>query len=345
MTIVFRRPGDAPSSLLVHNDGHGGVSFMGGSFHRATVGVALAAVIALVGAGAAQAAWSGAGSLATGRYDHTATLLRDGRVLVTGGNDNDALASAQLYNPATNSWSSAAAMNVARHGQAAVMMQSGKVLVAGGFAPTSDPNSGARGYSRAAEVYDPDANTWTKAAGMGTGRFQPTMTALKDGRVLVAGGSGDVATDDGIRGAVPLASAEIYDPANDSWTDAPSMSVPRAHGTATLLESGKVLVAGGYDDATGELNSAELYDPSSNDWSATGSLDAARDSATATALPGGDGLVAGGDGGARTALASAAIYHPDPGTWPPPPPPALGGGGGAGARGGGPPAGPRRPRC
>ncbi|MEA2228189.1 MAG: hypothetical protein QOF04_1819 [Solirubrobacteraceae bacterium] len=288
---------------------------MGGYVQRATVGVALAVVMALAGAGAAQAAWSGADPLATGRYDHTATLLDGGRVLVTGGHGNGPVGSAQLYDAATNGWSSAAPMDLARHGHAAVRLHSGKVLVAGGFAPTADPASPAGGYTRTAELYDPGANTWTKAANMSTGRFQPTMTVLHDGRVLVAGGSGDIETARGILAAVPLATAEVYDPAKNSWTDVPSMSVPRSLHTATLLRSGDVLVAGGFDDATGELRSAELYDPSSNRWSATGPLAEARDSATATALPNGEVLVAGGDGGARSALASAEVYQPGSGTW------------------------------
>src|SRR4051812_19344069 len=100
---------------------------MGGFGRRATVGVVAAFVMALAGAGAAQAAWSGADSLANGRYDHTATLLNDGRVLVAGGNDSGALGSAQRYEPATNGWSNAAPMNFARHGHAAVLLHSGKV--------------------------------------------------------------------------------------------------------------------------------------------------------------------------------------------------------------------------
>src|SRR3954447_10213674 len=101
---------------------------MGGFVHRAAVGVVVTVVTALAGAGAAQAAWSVAGSLPTGRYNHTATLLQDGRVLVTGGNNSGPLAAAQLSAPATSGWSNAAPMRVARHGHAAVLLKSGKVL-------------------------------------------------------------------------------------------------------------------------------------------------------------------------------------------------------------------------
>jgi N-acetylneuraminic acid mutarotase len=271
--------------------------------------------MALAASGAAQAAWSGADSLATARYNHTATLLKDGRVLVAGGNDSGPLAGARLYDPTANAWSNAAPMNDARQGHAAVLLRSGNVLVAGGFAPTAEPVSPSSDYTRTAEIYDPATNTWRKAANMTTGRFKPTMTVLEDGRVLVAGGSGDLDTGHGVNAAVPLASAEIYDPATDSWSDVPSMSVARAMATATLLPSGKVLVAGGYDDASGDLSSAELFDPSTDTWSSTGSLADARDSATATALPDGDVLVAGGDGGADHALAGAELYHPESGTW------------------------------
>jgi hypothetical protein len=287
---------------------------MGGNARRAAVGAVLVVVTALAGTGVAQAAWSGMDPLPAGRYNHTATVLKDGRVLVAGGADTAPTASARLYDPATNLWSDAGSMHNARHGQAAALLGDGTVLVAGGCVP--DPNPDAIcAYTNTAEVYDPAAGTWTAAASMTTGRYEPTMTVLGDGRVLVAGGVGDVAGKSG----TSLASAEIYDPANKSWSDGGTMSAARSGATATLLASGAhkgdVLVAGGYDNATGEVSSAQLFDPSDDSWSATGSLTDARDAATATALPNGDVLVAGGDNGAGGALASAEVYGADSGTW------------------------------
>jgi len=268
-------------------------------------------MMALALGGVAQAAWFGVGSLSSGRYNHTATLLDDGRVLVAGGNNSGPLAGAQVYDPVKNTWSNAASMHIARTGQAAVQLKSGKVLVAGGFAP-DDANASRSGYTRTAEVYDPSANTWTQVGDMSAARYQPTITLLEDGRVLVAGGSGDTDT----QGATPLQSAEIYNPQTESWSDAASMSAARANATATLLRSsGKVLVAGGYDDATGDLASAELYDADADSWTPADSLAEARDSATATALQNGDVLVAGGDSGKGNALSSAEVYDASAGSW------------------------------
>src|SRR5919197_2715656 len=133
------------------------------------------------------------------------------------------------------------------------------------------------------------------------------MTLLADGRVLGAGGAGD--TD--VATATSLATAEIYDPATKTWSDVAAMHDARQDATATLLDNGDVLVAGGINGAGDQLSSAERYDPSTDTWTATGSLGEARDSATATALPNGDVLVAGGIGAARAALASAERYHLD----------------------------------
>jgi N-acetylneuraminic acid mutarotase len=290
---------------------HGGVTRrstegldMGVFVRKAALGAVLASLVALALAGVAQAAWSPVGALSGGRYNHTATLLNDGRVLVAGGSDSTALGSAQLYDPTTATWSNAAPMSVARAGQAAVRLDSGKVLVAGGVL------AGGTTYTGSAEVYDSSTNTWVRTADdMAAARFQPTMTVLKDGRVLVAGGAGGSS-------ASPLASAEIYNPATNSFSPAAPMSAARANATATLLpSSGEVLVAGGYDDAKHELSSAELYDPAHDSWAKTGSLATARDAATATALQDGDVLVAGGDSGAGHALASAEVYDAGTGTW------------------------------
>jgi hypothetical protein len=99
-----------------------------------------------------------------------------------------------------------------------------------------------------------------------------------------------------------------------SWTSAGSMSTARWAHTATVLSSGRVLVAGGITGGA-VLGSAEIYDPTSNTWASTGSMQVARASHTATSLASGATiLVAGGDDNTQ-ALASAETYSTSSGTW------------------------------
>jgi streptogramin lyase/N-acetylneuraminic acid mutarotase len=116
---------------------------------------------------------------------------------------------------------------------------------------------------------------------------------------------------------VALTSAELYDPAATRWSSAASMNVSRAIATATLLNDGRVLVAGGEDSSGNALASAELYDPSSNVWTLTkGSMSTPRFRHTA-ALVNGRVLVAGGQTNAGAAVATSELYDPGTDTWSP----------------------------
>jgi hypothetical protein len=129
-----------------------------------------------------------------------------------------------------------------------------------------------------------------------------TATLLSNGKVLIAGG-------DGINNnsRVILANAELYDPAAGTFAATGSMTTARNQHTATLLPSGKVLIAGGADSGITYLASAELYDPAAGTFAATGSMSVTRVQHTATLLPNGEVLIAGGDDGlgGRT---SAELY-------------------------------------
>ncbi len=151
------------------------------------------------------------------------------------------------------------------------------------------------------------------------------MTALADGRALVAGGAG-------------MQTGETYDPVAGAWTLTGPMVEERHNHTATPLRDGRVLVAGGSNchhdcsDAN-SLRTAELFDPATNTWSATCDMRSARMDHSAVLLADGRVLVAGGDGvdpggtpaGEHhfTTLRSAELYDPASGTWSAAPPMAL----------------------
>jgi Kelch motif protein len=128
--------------------------------------------------------------------------------------------------------------------------------------------------------------------------------------VLVVGGRDNNYT--------PLTSAELYTPATRTWTTTGSLHTARYDQTATLLQNGQVLVAGGYwmDPSTYSkvpLASAELYNPATGTWTTTGNLHTARYEQTAALLQNSQALVAGGNTGAFVGLASAELYNPSTG--------------------------------
>src|SRR5215471_11728039 len=118
------------------------------------------------------------GSLATGRELHTATLLPNGRVLVTGGfGSSGFLSSAELYDPAAGSWTTTGSMAAARGYHTATLLANGKVLITGGAASS--------GYLRSAELYDPAAGSWATTGNLAAARGYHTATLLPNGKVLV----------------------------------------------------------------------------------------------------------------------------------------------------------------
>jgi hypothetical protein len=248
------------------------------------------------------------GSMTVPRYDHTATLLPSGQVLIVGGVNTWDLASAELYDPATGTFTATGSMTAGRAGHTAMLLTNGKVLIVGDHtdATSVDPAS--------AELYDPVAGTFTATGKMNVLRASPPATLLSNGKVLIAGGNGvGTFTYDELGGCHhnggTLASAELYDPATRTFTATGSMTAPRYWHRATLFPSGMVLITGGRgqesSDVAPELTSAELYDPAAKTFTATGSMTSPRSGHTATLLCDGKVLVAGGSGGASADLYDA----------------------------------------
>ncbi|MGV1036849.1 MAG: kelch repeat-containing protein [Candidatus Nanopelagicales bacterium] len=290
-------------------------------------------------------AWTDAGRMATGRKHHAATLLADGRVLVSGGlggaffgrnferlpsteADNPAregwwqyelanLTSAELYDPASRTWQPAGSMRMARS-RAAALLNDGRVLVCGGREKsTATDNHGGSDWEWislvSAEIYDPESGTWSDTGSLHTGIDSPHMILLADGRVLVVDGG--------------LTSAEVYEPESGTWSSTGSMCSKRGRYTMTSLGDGRVLVAGGVPRprvpppaGSEEPASAEIYDPESGTWSVTPAMTGSRSDHTATLLTDGSVLMTGGldfsaPGKVIPIHDSSELYDPGTGTW------------------------------
>src|SRR5262249_25705267 len=154
------------------------------------------------------------------RAQHTATLLPNGNVLVTGSFPQTN--TAEIYNPTTNSWSLAANMKTVRAINTATLLPNGKVLVAGGLVGLA--------AIATAEIYDPVANTWTLVGTLATQRYIHSATLLPNGTVLVVGG-----LTAPLQGGQFLSSAEVFDPATNSWRTLGNLATARYRQTATLL--------------------------------------------------------------------------------------------------------------
>jgi hypothetical protein len=218
------------------------------------------------------------------------------------------LKNAELYDPASRSFSPTAEMSLERVGHAAVRLKSGAVLIAGGWTSV--------GPADGAELYDPLTGRFALlSARMTVRRARPSATLLKDGRVLLAGGA-----DADVPGS-RLKSGEIFDPEAKTFSAVGLMSDGRISHTATLLNDGRVLIAGGRDFDKGVVSSAEIFDPRTGRFSRTGSLTQPRYKQTAALLGDGRVLVAGGsdDRDWRGSLSSAEIFDPRAGLWSPAP--------------------------
>ena len=283
------------------------------------------------------------------RMRHTATLLGDGRVLLTGGTSGGtAIADAEIYDPANGTSTAVGSLSEPRQSHTATMLRDGRVLIAGGDV--------ASGGLDTTELFDPVNETFAIGPQLAAGRANHTATRLEDGRVLIAGGDGGT--------------AEIFDPTNDTLTATGSMNIigsehaaarlldgrvlvvdsyvaelfdPAAAGgvgafsvtggpttidatshTLTVLHDGKVLLVGGCPCSSvgGPVFSsfgAELYDPGTGLFTATGDTTSDRLFHSASLLPSGKVLLVGSDdspaGTTTPEQFTGELYDPDAGTF------------------------------
>jgi hypothetical protein len=246
------------------------------------------------------------------RSQHTATRLRNGQVLIAGGNNSTGfLAATEVFNPAAGGFTSSGSMAQGRRQHTTTLLSNGKVLVAGGFAIDSAGNKSLA----SGELYDPAAGTFSNTGVMSTARTDHAAVLLNNGKVLIAGGN--IPCTPTLCGTVlnALASAELYDPDTNLFSATGSMTIARFQHTATVLPSGLVVVAGGVtvDAANSQYvptASIEIYDPATGTFSAGGTMVVARTAHTATVLNNGQILFTGGIGMAGGPMKSAELYTP-----------------------------------
>jgi len=195
-------------------------------------------------------AFTQTGSMAVARFRHTATLLKDGKVLIAGGVPLDSsipTSTAELYDPATGIFTTTGGMTTAREEHTATLLDDGTVLITGGQSPVM--NSSDLQLTATAEVYNPSTGLFVPTGSMTEARNLHTATLLMDGTVLIAGGGNNSAT------------AELYDLTPNSFTKTGGMEFGRAGHTATAMSQPDgifcVLVAGG--GSFNPIATAETY--------------------------------------------------------------------------------------
>ncbi len=184
-----------------------------------------------------------------GPSEGSLTAFGQTNALLAGGWIGDTtLADAEVYHASTRSYTLTGSLNQGRFYHSAVQLADGRVLIVGGFTNgTTFGDPAAR-----AEIYNPATGKFTLAARMITPRGNAYAVVLRDGRVLVAGGSITDFSQD-------LTSAEIYDPVSDTFRSTGSMVrtvPPFQFGIQPfVLPNGKVLIGD------------EIYDPASGSFS------------------------------------------------------------------------------
>ncbi len=268
----------------------------------------IAALVAAITLGAALGAWLASRPTSTtvaapeGRL-LSLTPLPDGRALWLGL-DAEGAPMASLLDPEHLTWAPRKPPPALNPGHSATALDANRILIVGG-----------QGRGHRAMILHLSLDRTIEVATAPSARAYHTATRLWNGDILLAGGLDPEADD--MEASETL---EIYDPAKNTWYPAGRMSSPRHLHTATLLNDGRVLIAGGVSPGCCILATADLYDP------ATGALSPAPDMAhervshQAVALPDGRALIIGGAtmvGAAAPPLSASELFDPRTNAWTP----------------------------
>lgn len=237
---------------------------------------------------------------------HSAITLTNGKVLVFGNWADTNVT--DLYDPSTNSFTRVGNMIRGRRGHSAIRLQDGRVLAIGGRYFNS--STGAEVSLSSVEIFDPSTETWSSTGSMSVAREGFFSALLPNGKVLVAGGMRRAP------GTTYLSSAEIYDPSTGTFTYTNSMPQTRGDPIGISLANGKVLVAGGYSDASGHMKSAILFDPTTNTWTSLASqMSTVHYAGSANVLMNDGRVLIAGGWSPSTGVAVIEIFNPSNNTF------------------------------
>lgn len=268
------------------------------------------------------------GGLPVATAGYGSALLPDGRVLLGGGGVDDGLGNTiptntlRVFDPQTQGFETlAATLTYAAITPATVTLADGRILFCGGVGAND-------AVFKQASIYDPVTGTTSAAADMPGPRSQHTATLLADGRVFITGGVQAINSSDPIAGLNDvLKTSKIYNPATNGWGSAASLPLPRVGHSATLLNSGRVLISGGLEVGSlfgiplpSIVNTCRRYNPSNNSMMSTASFSGNRALHSQLLLSDGRALAAGGaDGDVLTqnfhSLDTARVYNESSNTW------------------------------
>jgi hypothetical protein len=243
------------------------------------------------------ARWSRTGSMREPRTrEFELTVLRDGRVLASGGRgrDGELLTTCEIYDPDAGGWTPTGAMATPHEDGGRLRRKDGKVLAFGEMAHRELP-----------ELFDPLREVW-EPLGERVGPIRiHAWTPLTDGRLLAWGTEAGPANEPG---------CAVLDPMSGVWTPVRGPTVPDP--MLSTLASGEVLAHGGRGTPPADHLRCEVFHPESGEWHATGELRAPLFLPTATVLPDGRLLLAGGHSDDLAGERNLTqIYNPSAGTW------------------------------
>jgi N-acetylneuraminic acid mutarotase len=247
--------------------------------------------------------------LVSPRFSHDATLLDDGRVLVSGGwtgvaNNNEIfpypVVFSQIYDPETDTWTTTNRIEPEDYEELSFLIYSPAARLPDGriVSVALSEESQSRNpddVTSAIAIFDPETDEWIHLSDIPSNRIFTDIIALEDGRIIVVGGLDLKAMSSSLATIEPADLVESYNTDTGEWQTRGPMNEPAMEHSLVLLDDGRVMVVGGFNesDKMHGTDRAEIFDPGTTDWTLTGSTNVSRMFPVAITLSDGRALVTG----------------------------------------------------